>query len=189
MNWRKPSVILLTWVNLLPLVGVFLWDWNIVTILMLYWLESVFIGALNVPKILMCQGSPSSKIFTSAFFTVHYGGFAAGHLMALGFLLHLDKPLEYFQIVGPMFWLAAISLFLSHLYSFFANFLGQQEYTERSESEQMFKPYRRVFILHFIILFGGVFIMSLPHLEYLIVLLVLLKIALDVRAHLKDHMS
>ena len=51
------SAVLLLLANLIPLVGVLFFDWSLLTILVLYWLENGIVGFWNVPKIIMAQGS------------------------------------------------------------------------------------------------------------------------------------
>ena len=64
--------------NLIPLVGVFWFGWDVSVIIFLYWLENVIIGLLNIPKILSCKGAAygrphhrkniGSLLFLSGFF-------------------------------------------------------------------------------------------------------------------------
>ena len=51
------SVVLLVAVNLLPLVGVVFWGWSLMLILVLYWVESGIVGAVNILKIARAEGS------------------------------------------------------------------------------------------------------------------------------------
>ncbi|MEP2776851.1 MAG: DUF6498-containing protein [Luteolibacter sp.] len=53
------SLIFLGTANLLPAIGVLLWDWSVFEIVSLYWLENVVIGAVNVLKILTCSPDPN----------------------------------------------------------------------------------------------------------------------------------
>lgn len=50
------SVAALVAVNLVPLIGVVFWGWSLMMILVLYWLESGIVGAINVLKIARAQG-------------------------------------------------------------------------------------------------------------------------------------
>ena len=50
------SVALLIAFNLVPLIGVLAWGWNVATILVLYWVENGIVGVLNVPKMLLAAG-------------------------------------------------------------------------------------------------------------------------------------
>lgn len=93
--------------NFLPLAGVVWWGWSVFEVLLLYWLESGVVGALNVPKILLAEGTESTtpdsggmfewrvegvptewlarqsetaeRVGLGAFFVVHYGIFWVVH--------------------------------------------------------------------------------------------------------------
>ncbi len=52
---QRPSAYALILANLMPVAGVALFDWNVVTILVLYWAESVVIGIMNVLRLICCQ--------------------------------------------------------------------------------------------------------------------------------------
>ena len=102
------AVAALVGANLLPLAGVTLWGWSVFEVLLLYWLESGVVGALNVPKILLAAGSddgatapsdglvdwqveglptdwvagrsgPLDNLGTALFFVFHYGVFWVVH--------------------------------------------------------------------------------------------------------------
>ena len=83
--------------------------------------------------------------------------------------------------------IAAASLALSHGVSFFVNFIREEEYLNVSPDEQMFQPYGRVIVLHVTILGGGFLAGYLGTPLASLVLLVILKTAIDLRAHLKEH--
>ncbi len=46
--------------NLVPLVGVLAWGWQVFEVVVLYWFENVVIGAINVLKMLVCSPDTSS---------------------------------------------------------------------------------------------------------------------------------
>lgn len=52
---QRPSAFVLILANLIPVAGVLLFDWNALSILMLYWAESVVIGIINVFRMISCQ--------------------------------------------------------------------------------------------------------------------------------------
>jgi hypothetical protein len=84
-------IVFLVLSNLVPVVGVVLWHWDVAAILILYWSENLIIGATTVIK--MIGHSPIGGIFGSAFFVVHYGGFCAVHgLLLLSLLLNVKDP-------------------------------------------------------------------------------------------------
>jgi hypothetical protein len=78
-------------------------------------------------------------------------------------------------------------LFLSHGYSFFANFLGRREYLQRTVKKQMSEPYGRIVLMHLVIIFGGALSMALGEATPALVLLIAAKTLVDVRAHRKEH--
>ena len=84
-------------------------------------------------------------------------------------------------------WWAFAALLASHVVSFFTNFLGRGEYKQRSLGSLMAAPYARVVILHVTILGGGFLAMSLGSPTWALVILVVLKIVVDLGAHLFEH--
>ncbi len=56
----RPSAQVLIAVNLLPLIGVFLFDWDVFAIVLLYWAENVILGGINVLKMLTPTGDAAA---------------------------------------------------------------------------------------------------------------------------------
>lgn len=213
MTRKTLSVLLLVGVNMVPLLGVVFYDWNLFSIMFLYWFENGIIGLFNVFKIsraskpsvgsnLTINGRPtnlSGKAFYIPFFIMHYGLFWVVHgvFVIVLFGLFGGQP---FGGVGPPeiaggfrgfepggVAIAALSLFLSHGVSFFVNFLGNEEYRNVTPDQQMFQPYGRVVALHVTILGGGFLAGYFGTPLASLVLLVILKTAIDVWAHLREH--
>ncbi len=63
--------------NLLPLIGVLWFDWDVGSIVVLYWAENLIVGAYTVLRMLTTGGVHA--LFQIAFFCLHYGGFCAIH--------------------------------------------------------------------------------------------------------------
>src|SRR5688572_2147822 len=78
---RAPSVIVLILANLVPLAGVIFWGWDLLDLMILYWMETGIIGFYAI--IQMAIASRWGALFTVPFFVVHFGGFMAGHLFFL----------------------------------------------------------------------------------------------------------
>ena len=210
--------------NLLPLAGVLWWGWSVLEVLIVYWLESGIIGALNVPKILLAgatadegtmltvNGRPveltgrAANAGLAAFFVMHYGVFWVVHgvfvfalpLFALGAGFGSSfapfGPFGPAVPVAPLYdvsvttvALAAGSMLLSHGVSFVANYLGREEYRAVAPDDQMTAPYGRVMVLHVTIIGGAFLVASFGSPLPALVLLVLLKTALDAAAHLREH--
>lgn len=194
--------------NLVPLVGVLFLGWNLLTILVLYWLENGIVGAFNALKMLMARGDPpgigslAGRLGMTAFFGVHYGIFWTVHGVfvwtALPMFLGMGAIDAGDAFFGPAVsnapdraavFLGAIALGLSHGASFLFNYLGRGEYLRTSAARQMFSPYGRVVVLHLTILGGGIVGAALGSSLGILLILVLLKTALDAGFHLREHRS
>ena len=89
-----------------------------------------------------------------------------------------------FESGGAWFVLAIIA---SHLFSFLWNFLGKGEFRRASPRQVMAAPYGRLVVLHFALLLGAFATAALGSPVYLLILLIIGKIALDVKLHLRSH--
>lgn len=189
----KPTGILLVLTNLIPVFGVIYLGWDVGTLLILYWLESLIIGALNVPKMLACRApgdnvwiSVGLNLFNVAFFVIHYGMFTFVHgIFVYSMFADGQKPGDILQ-GGPLFW-TALGLLFSHVVSMLNNFFWKQEYYARKVSEQMSRPYGRVIIMHVVIIFGGFLVMTFGSPLLALLLLIALKVTIDLIAHGWDH--
>lgn len=139
----------------------------------------------------------ASKLFFAPFFAVHYGGFCVGHGVFVCVLLGEGGPMRGgspFDLIGEAFqggwlWLTAAGLLVSHLVSYFTNFLGRGEYRRTAPPLQMFAPYARIVVLHIAIVLSGFFVIILGQPVVLLLLLVAGKTLLDLAMHLREHRS
>lgn len=191
-SWTSISSLALILANLVPLIGVLVLSWRIGEILLLFWAESAVIGFYNLCK--MWRIGRWSILFYGPFFVGHYGAFMVGHLLFIyGFFgseLTANGELPAVSQVGADFLAMAPALlvfFLSHGVSYFVNFIGRKEFLQRSTGSQMQEPYKRILIMHFTILIGGFMVMVLSSPLPALLLLLLLKLTTDLRAHIKEH--
>ena len=186
--------------NLAPVLGVLLFDWNVFLVLVLFWVENVIIGLLNLLKMALASGPGSlwpMKFFLIPFFTVHYGGFAAGHgVFVFGFFMEGQGDVPGLEDFLPWFlelmaehqlFFAVGALLISHLVSFVVNYLLRGEYRQTSESQLMMAPYGRVAVLHITIIAGGFAVMALGQPIWALLILIALKIGIDLKAHSRSH--
>ncbi len=143
------------------------------------------------------------KLFVIPFFIVHYFGFCAGHgvfvfsMFGDGDGFFDDSPgMNPFGAIGraiSIFYtplaLAAAALALSHAFSFVQNFLIGAEYRRMNVRQLMVMPYGRIIVLHITIIFGGIATMALGEPLWVLVILVAVKTAVDLRLHLAEHTS
>jgi uncharacterized protein DUF6498 len=194
-----PSALALVAANLVPLVGVLAFGWTVFSVILLYWCENVVIGVINVLKIVFAQprnvAVDVGKVFLVPFFCVHYGMFTFIHG---AFVLFLFGPHDFARgFPGPATFAAAIrqagvgwgvvAIAASHGFSFFHNYLFTGEYRTASPQQLMAQPYARVVVLHIAILGGGFLTMSMGAPVAALVILVVLKTGIDLRAHLAER--
>ena len=178
-------------VNTIPLWGVLFLHWEASCIVFLYWAENLVVGFYNVLKMACANGlrrtDLGAKLFIIPFFMVHYGIFAA---------VHGAFVLALFDTTHAGFWgmlaavkYALIALFLSHGVSFVDDYLRGRQYASVRFEQLMFSPYPRLVVLHVSILASAFFIHArrghsdaLP----LLIILVLLKTALDAKLYLSS---
>ena len=198
---EKPvSAWVLVAANLVPLAGVLWWDWSVFALLVLGWMENVVIGVLFVLRMLCADPLDPAlwlgKLFLIPFFCVHYGMFTAVHGLFVFSIFGGDNAAM--QKLEPVraavraaerydLWLPIGVLVASHAFSFFWNYLFRGEFRRAQLTRLMAKPYGRVVVLHVAIIVGGFGVALLGSPLWALVLLVVLKTALDYRAHLKEH--
>ncbi len=198
---QPSSIIALILVNLYPVFGVLFWGWEIFPIMFLYWTENVVIGFYNVLRMIACNDerreSWKQKLFLIPFFIFHYGGFTAGHgifvILIFGrqnVFVQRDLPNLHnlWVILQEKYVLYAIlAIFISHGYSFVKNYLQGGEYKLYSLSKLMRQPYGRIILMHTALIFGALLVVALKTPMAGLLLFILLKIIMDLWAHMKEH--
>ena len=191
---RTSSVVLIL-ANLVPLAGVLLLDWQVFDILILYWAENVVIGAVNVLR--MAAAKDRDRWFLMLFFTVHYGLFCFGHLTAIFSIFEPSGSAEaawgqFFALTladamrSPlMIPIAAIAV--SHLFSYFSNFIAGGEYRRTSANVLMTRPYGRIVVMHVAVMLGAALIQWLGSPVAMLLVLIVAKIALDLKLHASER--
>jgi len=183
------SMLALIVANLVPLFGVLFAGWKLEEVMVLFWAESAVIGIYTLLK--MAVVGKWWAPFSGLFFVGHFGGF-----MAIHFLFIYEMFVRGMNARGPgpgavealtnlftPLWPALLALFVSHGISFALNFIGRREYQRTTVSRLMAAPYGRIVIMQFTLLFGGWVVMLLKNPLPALVLLIVLKVAADLRAH------
>lgn len=201
--YTRWSTVALVGSNMVPLVGVFFYGWDVFTLMLLFWFENVLIGVFNVLRMIACTPGSivanASKFFFVPFFTVHYGGFCFGHglfVFALfapdAYANFGDSPVAYLELIPELFAdpvtrYAILGLIASHGLSFVMNYLVGGEYRRTNISALMIRPYGRIVLLHIVLIFGGFLAMATGEKRFALVLLVVIKIGMDILAHRVEH--
>lgn len=198
---RSPSALVLVLANLAPLYGVIAIGWPVYPLILLFWIENVIIGVINVMRMVMADpGSVMSwisKLMMVPFFCVHYGIFTAGH----GAFIHqtfgggASGPIS--EIFTPGLWITRVTelglwmsvavLASSHLFSFAWNTLRRGEYRTAVLDKLMIQPYARVVVLHVVVWIGGLATLRIGSPVWALLVLISAKIIADLHAHLREH--
>jgi hypothetical protein len=192
-RWPWLSPVFLIGANLIPLIGVLLFDWDLAQIMVLFWAENAVVGVYALLKLAVIQRW--GVLLLGPLFLGHFGGFMAIHFM---FVYQLfvrglanrdpePRPAVVFATLFAPLWSALLAMLVSHGVSFFDNFIGRREYLGRTGLRQMAEPYRRVLVLHFTLILGGFAVLALGQPIHALLVLVAVKIAVDLHAHARER--
>ena len=203
---RYRSLAFLVAANLIPLFGVLFFQWDVKGVILLYWLENIIIGFFNVIKIMLLDDDKSNhlyniksnlfisfiyKILRAFIFLVHYLPFLLVHGLFLIFLLKLIGSFEInslsLKLLISTLIFPFIVLLLSHAFSFVDNYIFKKEYVKANYGALMIQPYRRIAIMHVLIIFGSFVLAIFKNSFYLVFLLICLKIGADIKGHLDER--
>lgn len=168
---KDPSVGALLLANLVPVIGFLFFEWSFLSIIFVYWAESVVIGLYTIPKILISGLYSAMKAKTKTFrqfvmpfvyipfFCFHIFGVLGAIMVAV--FSTADIPAElleqvFLQEMANVSTYAILGFVISHGISFLSNFIGKKEYQRVSADAYVFSPYLRVILLGLIIFFGGI---------------------------------
>lgn len=160
--WTGPAARIAVLRSLPPLVGVVAFGWQPGDWVAFWFVETVIIGVVNVPRILASRGHPDVDespadprgFFSAPFFVVHYGFFVALQSMFLVGTLGDGFDLGAFLHSQDVAVDAAICLGVE-LVDFGWRGVWRGERDLYSPLGQMFRPYLRIFAQQFTVLLGG----------------------------------
>ncbi|KYK28854.1 MAG: hypothetical protein AYK19_05320 [Theionarchaea archaeon DG-70-1] len=164
-------------------------NWPLITIMLVYWVQSCIIGFFNVIRILSLKEfstegyyindkpvapTEQTKRKSAYFFAFHYGFFHA--IYAVFLLTNIEGVSVHHVLFG------GIVFFVDHLFSFRYNRERDQKKIQNLGRLMAF-PYARVVPMHLVIVLFGVFLSgALPLLVFLG-----LKTLADVIMHVVEH--
>ena len=178
-----PGLAALGAANLVPLLGVVAFGWDLGMVFLLYWAESAVILAFSLVKVALV--ARLGALFLIPFFLVHAGMFMGVHLVFL-LTLFVDRPDAGWGALARDLAVGIAVLFASHLASFVANAVRRHERAANAQAV-MAGFYARVVVMHLTILLGGFLTLALGSPRWALALLVVLKTAADAVAHLRER--
>ena len=166
-------------VNLIPLYGVWFEGWNATQVFLVYCLETVIIGIINVIKMACVtifvrkkdvwenngSNSMQSGWFFIFFFIVHYGFFVfvqtqiffsvTGMIPDGSLFMKYAKIPQLLGDNGKLLLLIFITYYtLQNIFDFFLT----GNYKTISMGRLMFEPYMRIFVQQFVVILGSIFL-------------------------------
>ncbi len=176
-------------INLVPLLGVLFLGWSGGLIATIYAIETIFVGVLNVVKMMIVRGERIQKMFLIPFFIVHYGLFVLVQgvfIIGISFSLDGDKLKQPYFLY--FFGISLLSMLIGQLLAFWRDFLQptlsapkinpSKDYgikmPENTLFGLMFQPYARVFVQQFVVILGMFMMLVLKwHYSFAILLIAL----------------
>lgn len=164
--------------NLLPLYGVWFWNWDAKQIFLVYCLESVIVGLMTIGRMTLTGlfGSSSSQTSTNSgsawvglvlFFIVHYGFFLAiqmGIFFGVSNMIPKARgPFETIQAIPSVMtlqsWMMLLALWAAYMMDMVMNFIIPKKFHETNIYMEMFRPYPRVVVQQFVVIIGSFFLL------------------------------
>ena len=198
--WQRPSALLMVAGNLVPLAGVLFFGWNLLAVMLAFWLDNVAIGIFAAGRILFARvdGKTASghstavtRAYVAASFALQYGFVGLVHgLLVIGLFGLVGEKLAgeavpeldvYVSAVlrQPEILIAAIAALLTRGIDFVTGYLRPRAYERADIGKEQSAPYRRVILLHVVVVLGGGIALALRSPVVALVMLVLLKTAGD----------
>ena len=190
--WDDRSALVLLVVNAFPVAGVLLFEWDILFLMLVYWLENIVIGGYSVLKMFVHSGwyafLPALQFiifFTllcllhGFFIAIIFGAGARNEAAAVDLLMT--------TIDTPAFIIMYLSLLASHGQSFWENFIKNGECDYLDLAQLMFLPFTRLVVLHATILLGGICVLLLNAPILALISLIILKSGTDLYLHAREH--
>lgn len=156
------------------------------------------------------KDKPLHRLLGTAFFIIHFGGFAAAHGSFLLDIFSIDSipsPTEEQEWPGPLMLLQLLwtvlqtlfthmpsgfiwmisALIISHGVSFLQHFIIAGERHRTTVNKLMMQPYSRVLILHIAIILCGFLVIRMGSPLSMLIALVLVKTVMDIVFHRREH--
>lgn len=205
-RWWQTACAIMTVATII--FGVLWWNWDMRILVLLYWVENLFLGVFQIVKI-ACSRSVSHtpgvswllRGFMILFFMVHYGGFCGGHGLFLlmisgnggprvlsemsfawGPLVFLDLlrvvTIQIWHVIPSSAWFSVAGIALGRLVEVIRE---RDRWLQQSPKQLMQEPYKHIIVVHIAIIVGMFFAMILKNPMPVLGLIVIGKFVIDLR--------
>lgn len=206
-RFSRAAIVSLLLVNLFPLAGVILFEWNLHTLIRVYWVENVVVGMATLAKMgLAKRVGPvgKTKLYKVLLFTAFYGTFWILHGTILSRVV-FSTPQDGLFSIDFLFAGTVMAFVVSHGIAIKFAHWDAREHEKVTAFEQMLLPFVRVGPTHAVLILAALVlgfspaipltsgentIILIPYLELtppLLIAVVALKVALDLTFHLLEH--
>jgi hypothetical protein len=204
-------VLSLIFANIVTILFAIVGNWDLATVMFIYWAQSIIIGFFTVVSLLTADTATLAaemekpirerggtetvthrfvlfyQCLLAGFFTLHYGLFHWGYY---SFIVE-SGLFGTVNFADPNIWFSCGLFFANHLYSHIT-YRHKGPKGSGYVNEQFFTPYRRIIPMHLTIIFGSIVIFAMefvgiPSTMPVLVLFLLLKTYSDISAHLMKH--
>ncbi len=164
--------------NLIPLAGVWMFDWDPKQMFLIYCMESVLTGVVTIMKMgllpllqsdgngnLQGKGRFGVSVGMILFFIFHFGIFVFVQLMiflGVSNLMPNGNPLQLIRSLPTLLDSYSKILFLLfagiYMLQMVIEFILKGGYKQTGNLQIMMSPYLRIFIQQFVVIIGGIFL-------------------------------
>lgn len=191
--------------NLVPLLGILFWGWDTFVLLCLYCVETAVIGFWTIARVATMSRDPGSvagrsiagTLALAGFFTIHAGLFMTVHMLFIYTLfagpwagrIHDARDFISLIVIGKDLWIPLLALFVGQGAIFINDAVNRFVFakaplTGADTGAIMGGFYKRIVIMHVAIM-GGAFIAQAIGTAAPQIVLVLLKVAIEIRFQMK----
>jgi hypothetical protein len=202
-------LISLIFANLVTMVLAVLGNWDLATVLFVYWMQSIIIGVFTVFALLTAGtatenysndgtngekgllpviqriGNAVARLGMTGFFIVHYGIFHYAY-----YTLIVEAGIfGQVNFSDPGIYISCGLFAINHFYSFIDHW---KEHIRGDGEDDFFEPYRRIIPMHLTIIIGSIVIVALQENGIsstmpVLVFFLALKMLSDISAHVAKH--
>ncbi|MFH0954515.1 MAG: DUF6498-containing protein [Candidatus Micrarchaeota archaeon] len=198
--WNDNSAKLLLASNLLILILALLQNWNVLTVIWGFWLQSIIIGFFGLLQILFIGLKTNQKtkialtgkkdiivsyLILAGLFTLAYGTIHLVYAAYFGIIAvtHTSTVPNWVNValIGTVF-------FFNHAFSFWIHVIKNPKSLKKDLGKVGLTPFKRVLPLHFIIIFGSFALVAGAQGEQMLLIgFMVIKTLADLRMHISRH--
>ncbi len=175
--------------NLVPFFGILFLGWSIGAALFAYWIESIAVGIINIPKLMIVRRvgiqDPYRTLRSTGYSVLEFIGMYGFFLMIYGVVIFKVYGLHEVELIQSI--LLGSAFFVSHIVSFVVHFLFEKEYFGQTVKMQFTYPLRRLVVLHAVVFFGSFFIAPNGTTHVALICVIAIKTFGDIVIHSFSH--